>query len=205
MKGRPARQLRRAQLPVDTVELARYLIGKTLVRDDPEGRTSARIVETEAYLVGDAACHAFRGPTPRNRSLFRARGHAYVYLIYGISFMLNVSSETAGIGAGVLLRAAEPLEGVARMVARRGRTADPGRPTGLARGPGRLAAAFGIDRGWDGIDLCADDRLWLGTAVGPVGPIGASVRIGLTVETERVLRFYERENLAVSGPKRLRA
>lgn len=175
------------------------------MRVAPEGRTGARIVETEAYLVGDAACHAFRGPTPRNRSLFLARGHAYVYLIYGASFMLNVSSETVGVGAGVLLRAAEPLEGAALMAARRGRTADLGRPAELARGPGRLAVAFGIDRGWDGIDLCADDRLWLGTAVGPTGPIGTSVRIGLTVETERVLRFYERGNPAVSGPKRLRA
>src|SRR5579872_3292316 len=133
MTGRPVRRLRRVQLPADTVALARYLIGKTLVRDDPDGRTSARIVETEAYLVGDAACHAFRGPTPRNRTLFLARGHAYVYLIYGVSFMLNVSSETVGVGAGVLLRAAEPLEGLALMAARRGRPADPGGPAELAR------------------------------------------------------------------------
>ena len=204
MPPRPVRRLRRAQLPADTVALARYLIGKTLVRDGPEGRTSARIVETEAYLVGDAACHAFRGPTPRNRSLFLARGHLYVYLIYGVSFMLNVSSETVGIGAGVLLRAAEPLDGLALMAARRGPTADTARPAELARGPGRLASAFGIDRTWDGLDLCAAGPLWFGSAVAATGPIGASVRIGLTVETERVLRFYERGNPAVSGPKRLR-
>jgi DNA-3-methyladenine glycosylase len=158
--------------------------------------------------VGDAACHAFRGPTPRNRSLFLARGHAYVYFIYGVFFMLNVSSEAAGIGAGVLLRAVEPLEGIATMAARRtkrGGKAETIPGTDLARGPGRLATAFAIDRRLDGIDLCADGPLWLGSAARTTGRIGASVRIGLSVETERVLRFYERANPCVSGPRRLRA
>src|SRR5579862_9826830 len=106
------RRLRRAELPVDTVELARYLIGKVVVHDTDSGRLSGRIVETEAYPVGDAAGHAFRGKTQRNRSLFLERGHAYVYLNYGSSFLLNVSREVAGVGAGVLLRAIEPLEGI---------------------------------------------------------------------------------------------
>ena len=106
---RRTRRLRRAELPIDTVDLARYLIGKVLVRDLAEGRTSGRIVETEAYVVGDAAAHAFRGLSARNRSLFLERGHAYVYFIYGTSYCLNVSGETTGIGAGVLIRALEPL------------------------------------------------------------------------------------------------
>src|SRR6516225_5854668 len=130
--------LPRAELPVDTVALARYLIGKLLVRELPEGMASGRIVETEAYVVGDAAGHAYRGMTPRNRSLFLERGHAYVYLAYGVSYMLNVSSETPGIGAGVLIRALEPLDGVAIM--RRNRGVE--RLRDLARGPGRLAAAL---------------------------------------------------------------
>jgi DNA-3-methyladenine glycosylase len=201
---RPIRRLRRAALPVDTVALARCLIGKTLVRDAPEGRASGRIVETEAYLVGDAACHGFRGPTPRNRSLFLARGHAYVYFIYGVFFMLNVASETAGVGAGVLLRAVEPLDGIDVMAARRARPGAPIPAVDLARGPGRLATAFAIDRRLDGIDLCADGPLWLASAARATGPIGASARIGLTVEMARVLRFYERANPCVSGPKRLR-
>ena len=92
--------LSRAELPVDTVSLARYLIGKILVREMAEGVASGRIVETEAYVVGDAAGHAYRGMTPRNRSLFLERGHAYVYLAYGSSYMLNVSSEKPGSGPG---------------------------------------------------------------------------------------------------------
>ncbi len=211
MVERRIRRLRRAELPVDTVELARYLIGKVVVHDlsggpnGPKGRLSGRIVETEAYVVGDAAGHAFRGPTPRNRSLFLERGHAYVYFIYGSSYCLNVSSELPGVGAGVLLRALEPLDGIALM--RRGTA----RWRDLARGPGRLAAALRIDLRYDGADLCADGPLWLGQAVrhassSPIGgPIGTSVRIGVTQETNRLLRFYERGNPLVSGPKRLRA
>jgi DNA-3-methyladenine glycosylase len=112
--------LARSELPIDTASLARYLLGKVLVRELPEGVASGRIVETEAYVVGDAAGHAYRGMTKRNRSLFLERGHAYVYLAYGSSYMVNVSSETPGIGAGVLIRALEPLEGILIMRLNRG-------------------------------------------------------------------------------------
>ena len=112
--------LARRELPIDTVALARFIIGKLLVRELPEGVVSGLIVETEAYVVGDAAGHAYRGMTPRNRSLFLERGHAYTYLAYGSSYMLNVSSETPGVGAGVLIRALEPLEGVSIMQRNRG-------------------------------------------------------------------------------------
>src|SRR5580700_11896130 len=92
------RRLRRAELPIDTIDLAAYLIGKTLVHDLPRVRLSGRIVETEAYPVGDSAGHAFRGETPSIRSLFLRRGHAYVYFTYGSCFMMNVSSEERGVG-----------------------------------------------------------------------------------------------------------
>jgi hypothetical protein len=114
------RRMRRSELPDDTVELARFLVGKVLVRDHRRGRTTGRIVETEAYPVGDAAGHAFIGMTPANRSLFLAKGHAYVYFIYGSSYMCNVAAERRGVGAGVLLRALEPLEGISLMQHRRG-------------------------------------------------------------------------------------
>ena len=107
------RRLRRSELPVNTLRLARYLIGKTLVHDSPRGRMSGRIVETEAYPIGDAAAHGFRGETPSNRSLFLERGRCYVYFTYGSCFMMNVSSEKGGVGAGVLIRAIEPLEALA--------------------------------------------------------------------------------------------
>jgi DNA-3-methyladenine glycosylase len=190
-------QLGRSELPIDTIALARYLIGTVLVRELPEGIASGRIVETEAYVVGDAAGHAYRGITPRNRSLFLERGHAYVYLAYGISYMLNVSSETSGVGAGVLIRAIEPLEGIPIMRHNRGME----RLRDLARGPGRLAAALRVDRLLDGLDLCREGPLWLGRGDHEPGEIGQSIRIGISREADRVLRFYLRGSPFVSGSK----
>lgn len=191
--------LARAALPVDTAALARHLIGKRVMRELPEGLAGGRIVETEAYIVGDAAGHAYRGMTPRNRSLFLERGHAYVYLAYGAAWMLNVSSERPGIGAGVLIRALEPLEGIPIMQRNRGteRLAD------LARGPGRLAAALRIDRSLDGLDLCRKGPLWLGRGDREPGEIGQSIRIGISRDAHRLLRFYLRDSPFVSGPRSL--
>lgn len=181
---------------MEAAALARFLLGRLVVRRLPDGTVSGRIVEAEAYVPGDAACHAFRGRTPRNGSLFLERGHAYVYLAYGISFMLNVSAEAAGIGAGVLVRAVEPVDGVALMQARRGTQV----LRDLARGPGRLATALGIDRTLDGVDLCAEGPLFLARDGAPAPVIGASVRIGITRDADRALRFYVRGSRFVSGP-----
>ena len=194
------RRLRRSDLPVNTLKLARYLIGKTLVHDSPKGRMSGRIVETEAYPIGDAAGHAFGGETPSRRSLFLERGRSYVYFTYGSCFMMNVSSERAGIGAGVLLRALEPLEGIALMERHRGTQ----RLVDLTRGPGRLAKAMDIDKRYDGLDLCAEGPLWLGALLKRASAIGVSVRIGINREVHQLYRFYERGNPFVSGLKRLR-
>ena len=191
------RVLDRAELPVDSAELAGFLIGKMLVRLLAEGVAAGRIVETEAYTIGDEAGHAYRGITPRNRTLFRARGHAYVYLAYGISCMLNVSSEAEGIGAGVLIRAIEPTEGLAIMQRNRGTD----RLRDLARGPGRLCAALQIDRQQDGIDLCQPGPLYLASDDHIPGEIGESKRIGITRAAGSKLRFYVRGNRFVSGPK----
>jgi len=207
------RRLPRAELPADTVSLARFLIGKVVVREMPFGRIAGRIVETEAYPRRDPAAHHFRGLTPRNRSMFLRRGHAYVYFSYGNHFMLNVSAEVAGVGGGVLIRALEPLVGIDRMEQRRGTT----RRVDIARGPGRLAAALNIDRSLDGVDLCAAGPLWLATltepksipgdrinARGALFAVAKSPRIGITRAAHRLLRFYERGSPYVSGPARLR-
>ena len=169
------------------------------MRDLPEGVVGGRIVETEAYVIGDAAGHAYRGITRRNRSLFLERGHAYVYLAYGSSYMLNVSSETPGIGAGILIRALEPREGIPIMQLNRGIE----RLQDLTRGPGRLTTALRIDRRLDGLDLCQQGPLWLGRGNHESSEIGQSVRIGIAREPNRVLRFYIRGSPFLSGPKSL--
>ncbi len=186
---------------MDTVELAHYLIGKVVVHDTDSGRLSGRIVEVEAYPVGDAAGHAFNGKTQRNRALFLQRGHAYVYLCYGTSFLLNVTSEVAGVGGGVLLRAIEPLEGIDEMMAGSGGTT---RPADLGRGPGRLTRALRVDLGQDGSDLCAAGPLWLAATAQQTGAIGKSIRIGITRNADRLLRFYEVGNAHVSGVRAMR-
>ena len=191
--------LPRAELPANTQALARFLLGKLIIRTLPEGEISGRIVETEAYLVGDAASHAFRGMTVRNRSMFLERGHAYVYLAYGTSFMLNVSSQEAGVGESVLIRALQPVKGLALMEHHRGTT----NLRDLARGPGRLAQALRIDRSLDGADLCGPGEIWLGADEFAGDEVGASARMGITRDADRLLRFYLRGSAFVSGPRAL--
>jgi DNA-3-methyladenine glycosylase len=202
------RRLTRKELPCDTLELARFLIGKVVVRELPEGRLSGRIVEAEGYPPGDPAGHHFRGETKRNRSLFLRHGHVYVYFNYGMHFMLNISSERAGIGGGVLIRALEPLEGIELMQKHRKSK----ELRNLTRGPGRLAAALRIDRLLDGLDLFSRGPIWLGvmeslnsagqTSTAEVA-VARTVRIGITHAADRLFRFYELGSPFVSGPKRL--
>ncbi|MBN8928122.1 MAG: 3-methyladenine DNA glycosylase [Rhodospirillales bacterium 69-11] len=191
--------LPRALLPTGTEAMARFLIGCRVVRILPDGVRSGRIVETEAYLPDDAASHTFRGITPRNRTMFLDPGHAYVYRAYGTAWMLNVSAEPAGIGGGVLIRALEPLEGLAAMRAARGGVPD----RDLARGPGRLAAALAIDRGLDGTDLLREGPLYLAASPDMPAALGVSTRIGITKDAHRPLRFFLRGSRFVSGPAAL--
>jgi DNA-3-methyladenine glycosylase len=167
------------------VELARALIGVVLVRDD--WRIAGRIVETEAYPPGDPASHAFIGRRPRNGAMFLAPFHAYVYMSYGVHMCFNISSEAEGIGAAVLVRALEPVVGTELNMT----------------GPGRLARALEIDRRLDGVALTEGGALWLAAGGDEARKIGASRRIGITKAAERRLRFYERGNSFVSGPKLL--
>lgn len=186
-------------MPSDTVGLARALLGKVLVRDIGGSIAAGRIVETEAYLQHDPACHAFRGMTARNRSLFLEYGHAYVYLCYGTSYLLNVSSEAGGIGSGVLLRALEPLCGTTHMH----RNVRHVKPTDLTRGPGRLTAALRIDRRHDGLNLFTNKQLWIGNDGHSIKSIGESVRIGLTKAADERLRYFVAGSRYLSGPRKL--
>ena len=192
--------LDRTRVPRGTVPLARHLLGKVLVRELDGARVCGRIVETEAYLEDDPACHAYRGMTRRNRTLFLDVGHAYVYLCYGTSYLLNVSSEGEGTGAGVLLRALEPLSGISSL--RNGRHV---RPLDLTRGPGRLTAALDVDLRHNGIDLFSPGPLWIGSDGTAVKTVGTSTRIGLTKGADAPLRFFLAGNRYLSGSRRQNA
>jgi len=193
------RRLTRAELPVDTEAMARFLIGKIIVRETPHSVISGRIVETEASFANDAAGPAFLGVTPRNRALLLAPGHAHVYLNHGVSWMLNVSSEAAGVGAGVLIRALAPLDGVEIMRQNRGETA----LQRMTRGPGKLTEALRIE-GWaDGLDLSAEGPLWLGSDDQEPGAIGQGSPIVRPGATVRGRRFYRQGDPFVSGPQSL--
>ncbi len=188
--------LTRRSLPLATVALARFLVGKRLVHRTADGPIAGRIVETEAYPPGDPTGYFRNGLTTANAPLFAARGTGYVRMMYGTCFNLNLAAERAGVGAGVLIRALEPLAGIELMRANR-----PGvRDRDLARGPGRLCSALGIGRELSGIDLTAGHTLWLESMRGRPADIVISTRIGLSRDQHRRLRFLERGSVYVSVP-----
>jgi len=191
-------RLQPADLPIETRALAKALLGHVLVRETDEGLTAGTIVET-AYLPGDPACHAFSGKTARNATLFGPPLRSYVYQIYGTSYCFNLSSEAEGEGAGVLVRALEPIKGLEIMRERRSTSIE----RDLCRGPGRLCRALAIDRSLDGIDLSEHPHLWLAEAQEFPMRVRSSRRIGVTRAAERRLRFYAAGNPYVSGPARL--
>jgi DNA-3-methyladenine glycosylase len=177
----------------DAHDVAPDLLGHVLVRAFPDGtRAAARIVEVEAYGPDDPASHAFRGITPRNAVMFGPPGHLYVYFTYGMHHCVNVVTGRNAEGTAVLLRAAEPVEGVEHMVARRGRE----RLLDLCSGPARLAQALGIERRDDGDDLVAGRAIWVER-----GSRAESIRSGMRVgvrETTRPWRFWLEGNPFVS-------
>src|ERR671917_1901236 len=198
---------RRAGLPTDVLgtgfydrdprEVAIDLLGCTLFHDSPEGRASGVIVETEAYRPEDPACHAYNGPTMRNRTMFDGPGLAYVYLSYGIHHLLNVVCEGKGVGSAVLIRALRPLEGHTLMMRRRGR------PSGLCNGPGRLTQALGVGLEKDGHDLTGGD-LTVSGGEAPEGEIVATTRVGITRGAHLPLRYLVLGDANVSvAPKRV--
>jgi DNA-3-methyladenine glycosylase len=176
--------------------VAPELLGRILVRILPDGtRLAARLVEVEAYGPKDPASHAYRGPTPRNLVMFGPPGRLYVYFTYGMHFCSNVVTGHDGEGSAVLLRAAEPIEGLDVMADRRGVDV----PNRLCGGPGRLTQAFGIGRPENGVDLARDGSLHLRAGEPLVRRrIARSTRVGVNVGIEPRWRFFERGSAYVS-------
>jgi DNA-3-methyladenine glycosylase len=180
--------------PAPTV--APELLGRTVVRVEENGaRVAGHIVEAEAYEPDDPACHAFRGPTARNATMFGPPGRLYVYFTYGNHWMANVVTRGKGEGSAVLLRALEPIEGLNEMRRRRGREG----PTELCSGPGKLCQALGIDRSFDGADLIRGRVIWLeeGRPVEPHAVVSGT-RVGVSVGLDRQWRFVVADHPFVS-------
>ena len=188
-----------------TLDVARDLLGKVLVHQRQGAVTSGVIVEVEAYIgEDDPACHAAPGPTRRNEPLYGPPGFSYVYLNYGIHCLVNVVTEAEGLPAAVLIRALDPLDGVATMRRRRARAAKGRRPadgglstTDLCRGPGNLTMAMGITLAENRLDLTGD-RLFVEDRGVKVGGIDWGPRIGIRVGTERPWRAWAAGHAAVS-------
>ena len=169
------------------------LLGCTLTHETPEGVASGVIVETEAYRPEDPACHAYKGPTMRNRNIFGPPGIAYVYLSYGVHRLLNVVCEPAGVGSAVLIRALRPTRGDDLMAQRRGRSKD------LCNGPGRLTQALAVDLKHDGQEL-ASGALGISASDSLEGEIVSTTRIGITRGVELPWRYLVSGDKNVSVP-----
>ena len=175
------------------LDVARDLVGCVLEHGD----TSGIIVETEAYHDSEPACHAFVGLTPRTSTLFGPPGRAYVYRSYGIHALLNAVCEPVGVGAAVLLRALEPVDGIEHMRARRGVV----RIEDLCSGPGKLTQALGVGMAENGADLLAGPLVIRSPpAVWRQVEVASGPRIGITKAAELPWRFWARGNRFVSGP-----
>lgn len=175
--------------------VAQELLGKILVRELPEGRLSGWIVETEAYFgPGDSASHASRGKTPRNEVMFGLPGRAYVYFTYGMHFLFNVVTEREGMPGAVLIRALEPLEGLAIMQKRRGTK----KIKDLTNGPAKLTQALVIDLAFNLWDVTKRGELYLVDAVSLSFKVAKTSRIGVPLDPDDNFRYYIEGNPFVS-------
>jgi DNA-3-methyladenine glycosylase len=180
--------------------VARDLLCRLLVRRLPEATLVARIVECEAYQEDDPASHSYRGPTARTEVMFGRPGRLYVYFTYGMHYCMNVVTGQDGEGSAVLLRAAEPIQGLESMAERRGASD----PRLLCAGPARLTRAFGIGRADNGIDLVdGGDLLVAAGAPVPDEEVGAGPRVGIRSATDRPWRFFELGSRFVSRAGKL--
>jgi DNA-3-methyladenine glycosylase len=200
----PGKLLDRTLLEAPPDMVARLVLGKLLVRRTSDALLVGRIVEVEAYFGdGDPAAHSAAGRTARNAVLFGPPGHAYVYFIYGMHSCLNISCEPTGRAGSLLVRALEPLQGLAQMAAWRG-LAPHAAPRLLTSGPGRLCQAFGIIRAThNGVDLLSrDSDLQLRDDGYTTPSILTTPRIGITKAVERPLRYVIAGHPCLSGSAR---
>jgi len=183
-----------------TLQVARELIGKQIVYRHPKGELSAKIVEVEAYLgSGDPASHAARGKTGRNSIMFGPGGYSYIYFVYGMYHCLNFVAETESKAAAILLRGAEPEEGLEIM-----QYHSPGkRITDLLKGPGCFCRSFGLSTKQSGLDL-TKDTLYLEDRSRKRKSIEETTRVGIKVGTDKLWRFYDKESLAVSAKRNVK-
>jgi len=192
-----------------TLIVAKELLGKIFVRKSGKKILSGKIVEVEAYLHNDPACHAFRGMTERNKVMFNEGGYLYVYFTYGMHFCANIVTYKEGIGEAVLIRAVEPIEGIEVMMRNRfpddrDLHTDVRHLKGvrhlytLTNGPAKFAQAFGVGREESGIDLLGNEIYLLNTKPIPKSQIISTTRIGIKVGTEKKWRFYIKGNVWIS-------
>ena len=183
-----------------TLDVTAALIGKVLVHQTRAGVAAGMIVEVEAYIgEEDPACHAAPGPTKRNEPLYGPPGVAYVYLNYGMHYLVNVVTEAKGAPAAVLIRALAPLDGIPLMMRRRA-NGKPIREIELCRGPGNLTKALGISLKENRLDL-TNSRLWIEDRGLDAGRLNWGTRIGINVGTERPWRCWAAGHECVSGPR----
>ena len=193
-----SQSLSRAFYDRPTLDVTADLIGKVLVHRTRAGIAAGMIVEAEAYIgEDDPACHAAPGPTTRNEPLYGPPGVAYVYLNYGMHYLVNAVTEAKGAPAAVLIRALAPLDGIPLMLERRA-NGKPIHETELCRGPGNLTKALGITLKENRLDLTSS-RLWIEDRGLEPGRLSWGTRIGITRGAERPWRCWAMGHASVSG------
>jgi DNA-3-methyladenine glycosylase len=188
-------------LNLDTLSIAKNLLGYTFIHESDEGKTAGIIVETEAYLQNDPACHAYQKKSVRNAPMFGKAGTIYVYQIYGLHFCVNISTNQTDVGEAVLIRALEPTEGLELMEERRLKQSKLGqmKPKDLCSGPGKLVQAMGIHKVMNNWHILDSDLKIIAPEVTIMeNEIITTTRIGITQGADLPYRFYVKGNQFVS-------
>lgn len=180
-----------------TISVAKHLLGKIIVRKSGNVFLSGKIIEVEAYLFHDPACHAFKGMTERNKIMFNRGGYLYVYFTYGMHYCANIVTYKEGFGEAVLLRAVEPIKGI-DVMRRNRKIGEERNQYALTNGPAKFAQAFGLTTRHSGIDLTCGEIFLLDADPVPASEIVSTTRIGIRHAAEKRWRYYIKNNPWVS-------